>query len=142
MLSEDVDILEAVEHPTKERGIVDLMLSKTTRNNKPNTAHHLIIELKRPNVKIGRDEIAQIQDYADAIRLDSRFSKTKAKWTFIAISLDRDMKLDSRYIDIENGIIAQKDDYIILVKTWAEILMNVKLNFNFSKKASNIKRRL
>lgn len=52
------------------------------------------------------------------------------------------MKLDSRYIDIENGIIAQKDDYIILVKTWAEILMNVKLNFNFSKKASNIKRRL
>lgn len=139
LLSEDVDILEAVEHPTKERGIVDLMLSKTTRNNKPNTAHHLIIELKRPNVKIGRDEIAQIQDYADAIRLDSRFSKTKAKWTFIAISLDRDMKLDSRYIDIENGIIAQKDDYIILVKTWAEIFDECKAKLQFFQESLKYK---
>lgn len=131
LLSKDVDILEAVEHPTKERGIVDLMLSKTTRNNKPNTAHHLIIELKRPRVKIGRDEISQIQDYADAIRLDSRFSKTKAKWTFIAISLDRDMKLDSRYIDLENGVIAEKDNYIILVKTWAEIFDECKAKLQF-----------
>lgn len=130
-LSEDVDILEAVEHPTKERGIVDLMLTKTTRNNKPNTAHHLVIELKRPRVKIGRDEISQIQDYADAIRFDSRFSKTKAKWTFIAISLDRDMTLDSRYIDLENGIIAQKDNYVILVKTWAEIFDECKAKLQF-----------
>lgn len=131
ILSADIDILEAVKHPTKERGIVDLMLSKTTRNNKPNTAHHLIIELKRPKVNIGRDEISQIQDYADAIRLDSRFSKTKAKWTFIAVSLERDKTLDSRYIDLENGIIAQKDDYVILVKTWAEIFDECKSRLQF-----------
>lgn len=130
-LNEDVDILEAVEHPTKERGIVDLMLTKTTRNNKPNTAHHLVIELKRPNVKIGREEISQIQDYADAIRSDSRFSKTKVKWTFIAISLDRNMNLDSRYIDIENGVIAQKDNYVILVKTWAEVFDECKAKLQF-----------
>lgn len=130
-LSEDVDILEAVEHPTKERGIVDLMHTRTTRNNKPNTAHHIVIELKRPNVKIGRDEIAQIQDYADAIRLDSRFSKTKAKWTFIAISLDRNMSLDSRYVDIENGIVSKKDNYEILVKTWAEVFDECKAKLQF-----------
>lgn len=131
LLSSEIDILEAVEHPTKVRGIVDLMLSKTTRNNKPNTAHHLIIELKRPKVDIGRDEISQIQDYADAIRLDSRFSKTKAKWTFIAVSLERDMTLDSRYIDLENGIIAEKDNYVILVKTWAEIFDECKSRLQF-----------
>lgn len=131
LIGEAVDILEPVEHPTKARGIVDLMLSRTARNNKPHTAHHLVIELKRPKVKIGRNEVVQILEYSDAIRNDSRFSMTKAKWTFIAISLDRDMGLDSWYADIENGIISKKDDYEILVKTWAEIFDECKAKLQF-----------
>lgn len=130
-IGDDVDILEPVAHPTKERGIVDLMLSRTTRLNKPGTAKHLIIELKRPKVKIGREEINQIYDYADAIRNDSRFSMTKAKWTFIAVSLTRDESLASRYRDFDNGILAEQDDFEILVKTWAQIFDECKAKLQF-----------
>ena len=132
VIGEETEILDgAVKHPTKTKGIVDLMLSRTTRNNQPNTAHHLVIELKRPRVKIGRAELNQILDYSDAIREDSRFSKTKAKWTFVALSLDRDMSLDSRYEDIENGVIRKKDDYVIYTKTWAEIFDECKARLQF-----------
>lgn len=41
------------------------------------------------------------------------------------------MKLDSRYIDLENGVIAEKDNYIILVKTWAEIFDECKAKLQF-----------
>lgn len=139
IIGEDVDILEPVDHPTKARGIVDLMLSRTSRNNRPNTAHHLIVELKRPRVKIGRDEIAQTLDYADAIRNDPRFSMTKAKWTFVAISLERDMSLESRYFDIENGIISKHETYEILAKTWAEIFDECKAKLQFFQEKLNYK---
>lgn len=139
VIGEDIDILEPVKHPTKARGIVDLMLSRTTRNNKPNTAHHLIIELKRPNVKIGLKEVTQTIQYADAIRNDSRFSMTKAKWTFIAISLERDMSLESWYAEIENGIITKKDSYEILAKTWAEIFDECKSKLQFFQEKLNYK---
>lgn len=131
LIGDEVDILEPVAHPTKSRGIVDLMLSRTTRNNKPNTAHHLIIELKRPKVKIGLNEVIQTIQYADAIRNDPRFSMTKAKWTFIAISSERDMKLESYFDDIENGVIAKKDSYEILARTWAEIFDECKSKLQF-----------
>lgn len=49
------------------------------------------------------------------------------------------MKLDSRYIDIENGIIAQKDDYIILVKTWAEIFDECKAKLQFFQESLKYK---
>lgn len=131
IIGEDVDILEPVAHPTKTRGIVDLMLSRTTRLNKPGSAKHLVIELKRPNVKIGRQEISQIFDYADAIRGDSRFNMAKAKWTFIVISLSKDESLASRYRDFENGILAKQDDFEILVKTWAEVFDECKSKLQF-----------
>ncbi|MDC4648166.1 hypothetical protein NQ789_11050 [Acinetobacter baumannii] len=41
------------------------------------------------------------------------------------------MKLDFRYIDLEDGVIVEKDNYIILVKTCAEICDECKAKLQF-----------
>ena len=40
-----------------KRGILDLMLSRKIQQVGTENKEHLIVELKRPKVKIGRDEI-------------------------------------------------------------------------------------
>lgn len=66
-----------MKHIPKERGIVDLVLSRTIRRHQAQSLSHLVIELKAPKVKIDRDEITQIEEYAISIQADARFKTDK-----------------------------------------------------------------
>ena len=55
-------------------GIVDLKISRAVPRNHPDEREHLMVELKRPSVKIGQDEISQIEEYAFTIAEDQRFA--------------------------------------------------------------------
>jgi hypothetical protein len=52
MLGDDTVIDEPVRHRSKERGIVDLMLSRAIKRYKADELTHLVVELKAPKVKI------------------------------------------------------------------------------------------
>ena len=51
---------------------------------------HLIVELKRPDVKVDAAVAAQIESYAFAVADDERFRSVPAKWVFWAVSSDID----------------------------------------------------
>jgi hypothetical protein len=57
---------------------------------------HLIVELKRPSVKLGSDEVLQIEKYALQIAEDIRFDKGKTKWIFKLIGNDYDSYVRGR----------------------------------------------
>jgi hypothetical protein len=98
---------------------------------------HLVVELKRPSVSIGRDELQQIEDYAYAVSTDERFNQPNVQWQFWIIGNElhpfvRD-KADSP--DTPQGVAAQGRRYRVIAKTWAEVITDAKHRLKFFQEA-------
>lgn len=127
------------------KGIVDLMLSRQIPRNHENELEHLVVELKRPSVEIGKKEIDQIESYALAVAKDERFRGVDAKWHFWIISNDYD-----DYADIKLSAEGNKEgvlfrftknmDVTVWLKTWSQLLQenNHRLRFIRDKLNYNI----
>ena len=123
----------AVLHPSKSRGIVDLMFGKQRAGHRPEDLEHLVVELKAPKVAIGRDEIGQIEGYVGAITNDSRFDTTNTKWYFWVLSCHVDDKvMRLRQIPhAEPGMIIKQDNIVIIVRTWAQVINESRARMKF-----------
>ena len=130
ILGADVVIDEPVKHISQKRGIIDLMLSRTLRRHRADELEHLIVELKRPRVKIGQNEITQVEKYAISVANDERFRLVNGvQWTFWAISDDVDQYAEYRMGD--RGVVSSKDNISVGVKTWAQIIEKNKARLQF-----------
>lgn len=130
-LGDDIEIDADVKHVSKSKGIVDLMFSKTARHYGAKKPAHLVVELKRPSVKIGKSELDQIVDYARSVSKDSRFDKTGCSWDFWLVSTE--ITEDAAY-RIKNGRYETSDESVhIYVKTWSEILDENRDRLQFFK---------
>lgn len=117
---------------TDKTGIPDLMLSR--RFVRPrNHFEHLVIELKAPSVRINSKEISQIKEYAYTVSQDDRFSKSDTVWTFVLIgnSLASFAEEDVRSDGLPYGCIHKRGNLSIWIKTWGEIIDEVKYRYNF-----------
>jgi hypothetical protein len=65
------DDIEVVDDEGRRR-IVDLLLSRSIERAE-DQRQHLVVELKRPSVKVGPDELQQLKNYALVIAKDARF---------------------------------------------------------------------
>jgi hypothetical protein len=90
LIGEDTVIDQPVKRIDGKVGIVDLMLSRSVPQNHADEREHLVVELKRPSVKIGADEITQVQKYAFTVSDDERFRHLKTRWSFWVLSNDLD----------------------------------------------------
>ena len=130
ILGEDLVIDRPVRHVSQKRGIVDLMLSRTLRRHRADELEHLVVELKRPKVKIGDEEITQVEKYAISVANDERFrSVNGVKWTFWAISDDVDDYAVYRMGD--SGVISSKANITVGIKTWGQIIEENKARLQF-----------
>jgi Histidine kinase-, DNA gyrase B-, and HSP90-like ATPase len=124
-LGEDVVLeheLETVTQPDGRGGRVDILLFRSRRDD--NSTERLVIELKRPTVKVGPKELDQIKGYARAIIDDPQYSGVDAKWRFYLITYEYSDKIlrDIRQKDRPAGLADIQEDYEVWVKNWGEIL--------------------
>jgi len=133
MLRDETAIDEPVRHVSKERGIVDLVLSRAIKRYKVDELTHLVVELKAPKVKINRDEITQTEEYAISVMKDERFRGVKTTWVFWAISDDYGEYAEHRMSQIAggHGKIYDADNVTIWVKTWAQVLQDNRARMQF-----------
>ena len=130
ILGHDVVIDRPVRHVSQERGIVDLMLSRTLRRHRADELEHLIVELKRPKIKIGDEEITQVEKYAISVANDERFRTVNGvTWTFWVISDDVDEYAAFRMDD--RGVISSKDNISVGIRTWGQIIEENKARLQF-----------
>ena len=130
ILGEDVVIDKPVRHVSQKVGIVDLMLSRVLRRHRAEELEHLVVELKRPRVKIGSKEISQVERYAISVADDERFRSVKGvKWTFWAVSDDVDKYAVYRMGD--SGVVSSKANIAVGIKTWGEIIDENKARLQF-----------
>lgn len=140
---------EAVKRIDGRGGIVDLMLTRSVPCHRENELEHLIVELKRPTVDIGPEELAQVESYAFAVAEDERFNGLETRWVFwvISNSMDDHAKRRARQANMPPGLIHQSDDKRITIwaKTWSEVLQTnryrlklfqQKLEFNADRDVS------
>ena len=119
-----------VRHVSKKAGIVDLMLSRTLRRHRAEELEHLVVELKRPRVKIGDEEITQVEKYAISVANDERFRSVKTvKWTFWAVSDDVDEY--GAYRMSASGVVSSKANIEVGIKTWGQIIDENKARLQF-----------
>jgi hypothetical protein len=126
------DVTGEVLRANGTRGIVDLMFSQAIQLPLK-MRDHLVVELKRPSVRIGNAEVSQIEEYAFAVQADERFSKTDTRWTFWLVSneLDDYAERRARQLHLPEGLIHDGDGIRIWVKTWAEILEDCSQRLKF-----------
>jgi hypothetical protein len=93
----------------------------------------IIIELKRPDVKIGATEYRQIEDYKDQILEEPKFNSSSRKWKFYIIGKEIESsvkkKYDSSKINIRCLTETDGKTYEIYAMTWDDIFTNFKIRY-------------
>jgi len=117
--------------------IIDLMLSRRLpQAPKANAREHLIVELKRPTVKISLDVHQQLVSYAFAVAEDERFHDTNPRWVFWAVSneVTREVQKLGAAINKPPGLTYEGEGVEIWVKSWAQILEECRARLHFYQK--------
>jgi hypothetical protein len=134
LLGEDVVVEAPVKHYSQERGIVDLVLSRTIRRHHAPDLSHLVVELKAPKVTVDLAEINQIEQYALSIQNDARFkTDKKTTWTYWVISDDYGPYAKHRMSQHPHapGRIHNDENSSIWVRTWAQVLEENRSRMQF-----------
>jgi hypothetical protein len=125
----EIEIDGPVLRPDGSRGIVDLMFSRNLARGM-DEREHLVVELKRPKVKIDSDALTQVKSYAFAVAEDERFRDVNTRWVFWAISDDMDTiaRREASQANRPRGLVHDDDQLriSIWVKTWGQLIGECK----------------
>jgi hypothetical protein len=80
--------VEPVKRWDGKSGRVDLHLAVKTQEF--DRSRHLVVELKAPDIKLGRGELDQVEDYANTVLSNPAFVTDKAEWDFILVGTELD----------------------------------------------------
>lgn len=116
--------------PDGKRGRVALLLQRTVMRS-DDAQDRLVIELKRPSVKLGETELAQVRKYARA--LSEHPGAGPSGWTFWLVGADTQSVLDGELEqrDREWGHVVAAGKYDIWVTTWGRLIDQAERRFNF-----------
>jgi hypothetical protein len=120
--------------------IPDVCLWRQFPQGIPGHKTNLIIELKKPKLDAGVEELMQIKLYASRICQDKRFPKEKTKWKFILITKDikSDIESELEQTDRKYGHVIATEVYDVYVLTWGHILNEAKTRYEFIKEKLNL----
>ncbi len=141
VLKAHLDIMERSElaesiDSSNLKDIPDLCLYKQYIYGKADEYENLVIELKRPKVKLNEDHLVQIKKYARAVAKHTLFDKEKTKWTFYLVSTDYNdaVEQECNQRDRRIGHIFQGKNIDIWVKRWSDIIQESKGRLEFVRK--------
>ncbi|HCB3939665.1 TPA: hypothetical protein MYW33_004131 [Escherichia coli] len=132
----------SVEHPDKNKEMDIFAAQKTKRYTENNEEyfHCIVIELKKPSIKLGDEELAQIKLYKNIISATDEFKDENTKWDFILVGNDisnskitaanLSSDLETNKIHGEFGLVQKTTNMKIYVKTWKHILNEYDLRYN------------
>jgi|GEM_PF-3093323 len=130
--------IEPVQRPGKrKRGFVDFMLICSKNGTDDGEKTNIIIELKRPSLKVSSKEAEQVRSYARGISSHPRFKNTKSKWYFYLIGghIHPDFEDSINQKDKPYGLFQDpvSGDYEIWVLPWSSVLNEAKAKLRFYK---------
>ncbi len=115
-------------------GIVDMLLSAVIPL--PTQEHeHLVVELKRPSVTLGSEELTQLSRYAHAVARDPQFDKVDVRWNFwlIGTAMDDYVESEANQPNLPPGVVSRPlgGRVTIWAKTWSQIIDDCRQRLKF-----------
>ena len=136
LLGRDADSAEPVRDPGGRTRRVDFMFGRSLELNR-NLREHLVVEIKRPTVKLRRKELNQVEDYARAVTSDRQFDIDSTQWDFFLLSNDMDDYVADRSRQPEKPIglafELQGGKARVWVKRWSTIIADARHRLKFVK---------
>ena len=140
--------VEKLKHPDVNKEL-DIFAFRQTKDS--NSIENIIVELKRPNIKLGELELSQVKTYMRLIYQEPQFNSSKAKWTFILIGnkLDDSGTIEGEYDtnkawgrkDLVYHVDKNSQNYEIYVKTWSTVFDDFEMRHDFLLKKLQIRRK-
>lgn len=98
---EDAESIEPSDDPEKNRR-PDIFMCRQrsipdSYNNDDDIEENIMVELKRPTVVIGKEQLRQIEDYMDYIIRNDQFNSSTRKWKFFVVSNRVDNYIEKQY---------------------------------------------
>jgi hypothetical protein len=92
------------------------------------SCHHVIVELKRPSVKIGGNEVQQINRYGTTLTQSQQFDRLRTQWDIFVVSseVSTDVDLLRKQRLRPEGCIADADGLRLWALSWGEIIQKAK----------------
>jgi hypothetical protein len=122
-----------VRKPGGGIGRVDCFLGRSVPHPEQDKREFLLVELKRPSLKIGRDEIDQLEDYVNAIKKQPDFAHTSTYWNFYLVTSEYDDSVEGRVRQKDRpvGLYLEEDNSRVWVKTWSQLIHECESRFRF-----------
>lgn len=129
--------VEPVKRWDGKTGRVDLHLA--VKMQEFETARHLIVELKAPDIILGRKELDQVEDYANVILKKPVFATDRASWDLILVGRDYEDVVENRFTEgtRSQGLVLSppaksgKPTVRVFVRRWRDILDENRTRLRF-----------
>jgi Histidine kinase-, DNA gyrase B-, and HSP90-like ATPase len=134
-LALEADLIRQGQHillPEGKRGRVDLLMQRTLIGP-DNQQSRLVVELKRPSIKLGDRELDQVRKYARV--LTEHAGAGKSHWSFWLVGSEviSELKAELSQVDREWGHIVATEKYDLRVTTWGTLLDQAERSLQFYK---------
>lgn len=124
---------QTIDHPSKEKEM-DIFAVRWLPGQKQ--INNIVLELKHPNVMVGKKELDQVKEYMDVILHADEFNAKNMSWEFYLIGNKYNEYIEG---EIENAkphgqqhlVYQGKSNYRIYVLNWSEVMTNFELRHNF-----------
>ena len=97
--------------------------------------HHefLLIELKRPSLVLSRKELNQLEDYVNALLAQPDYLNTSTFRNFYLVGTEYDSVVKERITQKDRpvGLLIDKPNHKVWVKSWAELIRDAEGRLNF-----------
>lgn len=116
---------------------MDLFISRRDLVN--GKIRNIVVELKRPKVKLNKEIYRQLEDYKEVILNTPAFNAHNEEWIFILIGTDFsdnfiEGKYDAAKSEGEQFLTEKGKNYKIYVKKWSELFSELEVRHNFIMK--------
>jgi hypothetical protein len=122
-----------VRKPDGATGRLDCFLGRSVPHPDQNRREFIVLELKRPSLKIGREELNQLEDYVKALKSQPDFARTDTYWNFYLVTGEYDPAISDRITQKDRpvGLFLENENSRVWVKTWSELIRECEGRLQF-----------
>lgn len=114
-------------------GRLDCFLGRSVPLPDHDKREFLVVELKRPSIKVGRTELDQLEDYVNALKAQPDYRHTHTTWNFYLITGEYDTRISDRVNQKDRpvGLFVETENSRVWIKTWSELIRDCESRLQF-----------